>query len=164
MQKELRETGRDLEAISRYLKKLHVLTLCVGENSELWCASCFYTYDDEQIAFYLMTELQTRHGETMARLPQVAGTVSGQPKSVMLIKGVQFRGQAVQLDGDAAQEARARYNTRFPIARASQAPIWRLELTEIKMTDNALGFGKKRYWQRDEQTGQKEQCQHEKMG
>lgn len=155
MQKELRETDSDLEAISRYLKKLHVLTLCVGENSELWCASCFYTYDDQQIAFYLMTELQTRHGEMMARLSQVAGTVSGQPKSVMLIKGVQFRGQAVLLEGDEAQQARARYNTRFPIARASQAPIWRLDLTEIKMTDNALGFGKKRYWQRDEQVQQR---------
>lgn len=151
MQKEPKETGSDLEAISRYLKKLHVLTLCVGENSELWCASCFYTYDDKLIAFYLMTELQTRHGEMMVRLPQVAGTVSGQPKSVMLIKGVQFRGQTVLLEGDEAQQARARYNTRFPIARASQAPIWRLDLTEIKMTDNALGFGKKRYWQRDEQ-------------
>ncbi|MEI7366656.1 YhbP family protein [Pectobacterium sp. 1950-15] len=155
MQKKLRETGSDLEAISRYLKKLHVLTLCVGENSELWCASCFYTYDDQQIAFYLMTERQTRHGEMMVRLPQVAGTVSGQPKSVMLIKGVQFRGQAVLLEGDEAQQARARYNTRFPIARASQAPIWRLDLTEIKMTDNALGFGKKRYWQRDEQVQQR---------
>ncbi|KFX20035.1 YhbP family protein [Pectobacterium betavasculorum] len=164
MQKGSKETGSDLEAISRYLKKLHVLTLCVGENSELWCASCFYTYDDQQIAFYLMTELQTRHGEIMARLPQVAGTVSGQPKNVILIKGVQFRAQAVQLDGDAAQEARTRYNTRFPIARASQAPIWRLDLTEIKMTDNALGFGKKRYWQREERTGQKEQHKHEKMG
>ncbi|WP_225086641.1 YhbP family protein [Pectobacterium colocasium] len=150
MQTASRGTGGDLDAISRYLKKLHVLTLCVGENSELWCASCFYTYDDQQIAFYLMTELQTRHGEIMARLPQVAGTVSGQPKSVMLIKGVQFRGLAVQLEGDEAQHARARYNTRFPIARASQAPIWRLDLTEIKMTDNTLGFGKKRHWQRNE--------------
>ncbi|UYA58662.1 UPF0306 protein YhbP [Pectobacterium sp. F1-1] len=150
MQTASRGTGGDLDAISRYLKKLHVLTLCVGENSELWCASCFYTYDDQQIAFYLMTELQTRHGEIMARLPQVAGTVSGQPKSVMLIKGVQFRGLAVLLEGDEAQQARARYNTRFPIARASQAPIWRLDLTEIKMTDNTLGFGKKRHWQRNE--------------
>ncbi|WP_233977816.1 YhbP family protein [Pectobacterium versatile] len=155
MQKEPREKSSDLEAISRYLKKLHVLTLCVGENSELWCASCFYTYDEQQIAFYLMTELQTRHGEIMARLPQVAGTVSGQPKSVMLIKGVQFRAQAVQLEGDDAQQARARYNARFPIARASQAPIWRLDLTEIKMTDNTLGFGKKRHWQRDEQALQR---------
>ncbi|MFC0072129.1 YhbP family protein [Samsonia erythrinae] len=149
------ETGNELEAISRYLKKLHVLTLCVGGNSELWCASCFYTYDDRRVAFYLMTELQTRHGEIMARLPQVAGTVSGQPKSVMLIKGIQFRAQAVCLEGEEAELARAQYHARFPIARASQAPIWRLDLTEIKMTDNTLGFGKKRHWRRDEQVCQR---------
>lgn len=143
------EKINEFEAISRYLKKLHVMTLCAGENSELWCASCFYVYDERLAAFYLMTELQTRHGEIMLRLPQVAGTVSGQPKSVMLIKGVQFRARAVPLDGDEALRARALYNARFPVARASQAPIWRLDLTELKMTDNTLGFGKKRNWRRE---------------
>ncbi|RLM21402.1 hypothetical protein BIY29_13715 [Brenneria alni] len=142
------ETENDLKAISHYLKKLHVLTVCVGDNSDLWCASCFYTYDDRQVAFYLMTELHTRHGELMLRQPQVAGTVSGQPKSVMLIKGIQFRAQAVRLEGEDEQQARACYNARFPVARAAHAPIWRLQLIELKMTDNTLGFGKKRYWQR----------------
>ncbi|PWC10971.1 YhbP family protein [Brenneria corticis] len=142
------ETENDLKAISRYLKKLHVLTLCVGDNSDLWCASCFYTYDEQQVAFYLMTEPHTRHGELMSRQPRVAGAVSGQPKSVLLIKGVQFRAQAELLQGEDERQARARYNARFPVARASGAPVWRLRLTELKMTDNALGFGKKRYWQR----------------
>ncbi|MBJ7222406.1 MULTISPECIES: YhbP family protein [unclassified Brenneria] len=142
------ETEYALDAISRYLKKLHVLTLCVSDNSDLWCASCFYTYDEQQVAFYLMTEPHTRHGELMRRQPQVAGTVSGQPKSVMRIKGVQFRAQADRLQGEDEQQARARYNARFPIARAAKTPIWRLRITELKMTDNTLGFGKKRHWQR----------------
>lgn len=142
------ETENTLQTISRYLKKLHVLTLCVGENSELWCASCFYTYDERQAAFYVMTELYTRHGELMSRQPQIAGTVSGQPKSVMLIKGVQFRAWAERLEGEDEQQARACYNRRFPIAKAVHAPIWRLQLTELKMTDNRLGFGRKHHWQR----------------
>lgn len=142
------ETENDLAAIARYLKKLHVLTLCAGENSDLWCASCFYTYDEQQVAFYVMTELHTRHGELMSRHPQVAGTVSGQPKSVMLIKGVQFRARAKRLEGEDEQQARTVYNRRFPIARAAHAPIWRLYLTELKMTDNTLGFGNKYRWQR----------------
>ncbi|MDX5630635.1 MULTISPECIES: YhbP family protein [unclassified Brenneria] len=142
------ETDNDLGAIARYLKKLHVLTLCAGENSDLWCASCFYTYDEQQVAFYVMTELHTRHGELMSRQPQIAGTVSGQPKSVMLIKGVQFRARAERLEGEDEQQARTAYNRRFPIARAAHTPIWRLYLTELKMTDNTLGFGKKHRWQR----------------
>ncbi|MFC3394162.1 YhbP family protein [Brenneria rubrifaciens] len=142
------ETENALDVISRYLKKLHVLTLCVGDDSDLWCASCFYTYDQQQVAFYLMTELSTRHGELMRRQPWVAGTVSGQPKSVMQIKGVQFRARAELLLGKEAGQARARYNARFPIASATKAPVWCLQLTELKMTDNSLGFGKKRHWKR----------------
>ncbi|MEC5320526.1 YhbP family protein [Brenneria populi subsp. brevivirga] len=137
-----------LQTISRYLKKQHVLTLCAGENSDLWCASCFYTYDESQAAFYVMTEADTRHGALMSRQPQIAGTVSGQPKNVMLIKGVQFRARALRLEGEEERQARAHYNRRFPIARAAHAPIWRLQLTELKMTDNSLGFGKKHHWRR----------------
>ncbi|WP_409309144.1 YhbP family protein [Pectobacterium sp. B1J-3] len=143
-------TDNALDAISRYLKKLHVLTVCVADNSDLWCASCFYTYDEQQVAFYLMTESHTRHGELMLRQSQVAGTVSGQPKSVVLIKGVQFRAQAELLQGEEEQRARACYHARFPVARAVNAPVWRLRLTELKMTDNTLGFGTKRHWQRTE--------------
>ncbi|AIR69575.1 YhbP family protein [Dickeya fangzhongdai] len=143
------EAENTLGVISRYLKKLHVLTLCVSDDDDLWCANCFYVFDDEQIAFYLMTEPDTRHGEIMRRCPQVAGTVNGQPKSVLLIKGVQFLGEISRLTGDEEAQARSRYNVRFPIARSSGAPVWKLSLKEMKMTDNALGFGKKHLWRRD---------------
>jgi uncharacterized protein YhbP (UPF0306 family) len=29
------------------------------------------------------------------------------------------------------------------------APLWEIVLDEVKMTDNALGFGKKIAWQRE---------------
>lgn len=143
--------GNELPIISRYMKKLHVLTLCVGGNSELWCASCFYTYDETEVAFYIMTETSTRHGEIMLRSPAVAGTIAGQPKTVMLIKGVQFSGQATQLQGEEAVAARERYTQRFPIARGASSPIWRLRIDALKMTDNTLGFGTKRHWHRHEE-------------
>ncbi|MBG6240691.1 MAG: hypothetical protein EKE20_01215 [Candidatus Symbiopectobacterium sp. Dall1.0] len=143
--------GNELSIISRYMKKLHVLTLCVGRDSELWCASCFYTYDDNEVAFYIMTETSTRHGEMMRRYPAIAGTIAGQPKTVMLIKGVQFSGQALLLQGEEAVSARERYTQRFPIARGATSPVWRLRIDTLKMTDNTLGFGTKRHWHRDEE-------------
>lgn len=142
--------GNALILIAQYVKKQHVLTLCVGRNSEMWCASCFYTYDEQEVAFYIMTETTTRHGEMMMHSPQVAGTISGQPKTVMLIKGIQFCGQILLLAGEEEQVARNRYTRRFPIAKGSAAPIWRLRIDELKMTDNTLGFGTKRYWRRDD--------------
>ncbi|RLS11995.1 hypothetical protein CKN53_21000, partial [Acinetobacter baumannii] len=43
-----------------------------------------------------------------------------------------------------------RYCRRFPVAKVSSAPLWQLNLLEIKMTNNALGFGKKLHWSRVE--------------
>lgn len=129
----------------RYLKKQHVLSLCAGEGDDFWCANCFYVFDEARMAFWLMTEPNTRHGVLMRRNPRVAGTVNGQPKSVLLIKGVQYRGRIQLTQQERALKA---YQQRFPVAKKVSAPLWEIMLDELKMTDNALGFGKKITWQR----------------
>ncbi|WP_338558604.1 YhbP family protein [Erwinia sp. E_sp_B04_7] len=133
-----------LNAIARYLKKQHVLSLCSGEP--VWCANCFYVFDAGRVAFWLMTETETRHGAQMLGNPLVAGTINGQPKSVMLIKGVQYSGRISLLAGEEEQVARKAYIKRFPIAAKVTAPLWEIQLDELKMTDNTLGFGKKLSW------------------
>ena len=140
----------DVSAIIRYLKKQHVLAVCCRNDEALWCASCFYAFDETDMAFWIMTEADTRHGAMMAQQPQVAGTVSGQTTTVMLIKGIQYQGVARLLGGEQEQRARAAYCQRFPVARAVSAPLWEIRLDEIKMTDNTLGFGRKHRWQRNE--------------
>ncbi|MFC0224939.1 YhbP family protein [Serratia aquatilis] len=136
----------DQQHIIRFLNKQHVLTLCAGNGTEMWCANCFYVFDAEHMALWLMTDLQTRHGELMQQNSVVVGTIAPQPKTVALIKGVQYRGVITLLEGDEALLARARYCKRFPVARVMKAPIWQLDLQEVKMTDNNLGFGKKLHW------------------
>lgn len=135
-----------LVAIGRYLKKQHVLSVCGGQP--VWCANCFYVFDTERVAFWMMSETDTRHGTNMLNDAQVAGTVNGQPKSVMLIKGVQYSGRARVLEGEEAAQAKKAYMKRFPIAAKVSAPVWEITLDELKMTDNALGFGKKHHWTR----------------
>ncbi len=66
-----------------------------------------------------------------------------------LIRGVQFKGEIRLLSGDEADEKRALYVKRFPVARMLSAPVWELRLDELKFTDNTLGFGKKLHWLRD---------------
>ncbi|GLR11107.1 hypothetical protein COO59_15015 [Mixta theicola] len=140
----------DVSAIIRYLKKQHVLSVCCRNDETFWCANCFYLFNEARMAFWIMTEVETRHGALMAQQPQVAGTVSGQTKTVTLIKGIQYRGAARLLHGEQEQLARAAYCQRFPVARAVSAPLWEIRLDEIKMTDNTLGFGKKNQWLRNE--------------
>ena len=138
-----------LTAISKWLAKQHVVSWCVAKEGELWCANAFYVYDAQRVAFYLLSEETTRHGQMTGQQAPVAGTINGQPKTVALIRGVQFKGEIRLLSGDEADEKRALYVKRFPIARMLSAPVWELRLDELKFTDNTLGFGKKLHWLRD---------------
>lgn len=138
--------SQPLNTIARYLQKQHVLSVCGGVP--VWCANCFYIYDPATVVFWIMTEQHTRHGMLFDNNPQVAGTVNGQPKSVLLIKGVQYSGTVGLLEGDAQARASAAYIKRFPVAIKASAPLWEIRIDELKMTDNALRFGKKLHWQR----------------
>jgi uncharacterized protein YhbP (UPF0306 family) len=139
----------DLAHLVRYLKKQHVLSLCCCADDDLWCANCYYVFDELRMAFWLMTESDTRHGLLAMKNNRVAGTINGQPKTVLLIKGVQYRGHIRPLSEEDASEARTAYQRRFPVSRKVSAPLWEITLDELKMTDNALGFGKKIVWQRE---------------
>ena len=138
-----------LTAISKWLAKQHVVSWCVAKEGELWCANAFYVYDAQRVAFYLLSEETTRHGQMTGQQAPVAGTINGQPKTVALIRGVQFKGEIRLLSGDEAEEKRVLYVKRFPVARMLSAPVWELRLDELKFTDNTLGFGKKLHWLRD---------------
>ncbi len=81
--------------IIRFLSKQHVLTLCAGDGTAMWCANCFYVFDAERMALWLMTEPHTRHGELMQRNNRVVGTIAPQPKTIALIKGVQYAGKSL---------------------------------------------------------------------
>ncbi|NHB92154.1 YhbP family protein [Photorhabdus cinerea] len=141
-------TTENFQLIRQYLARQHVLTLCTAADDDIWCASCFYVFDADKIAFLFMTESHTRHGEMMQINPLVAGTVTGQIRNIAQIKGIQFKGEVICLEGEKDKEARARYCRRFPVAIAAKTPVWQLNLSEIKMTNNMLGFGKKICWQR----------------
>ncbi|EOC0477080.1 YhbP family protein [Cronobacter turicensis] len=140
-----------LDAISKWLAKQHVVTYCVGREDALWCANAFYIYDRERVAFYLLSDTQSRHGQMAGKLASVAGTVNGQTKTVALIRGVQFAGELRLVEEPESEVLRERYNRRFPVARVMSSPLWEIRLDEIKFTDNTLGFGKKLVWLRTEQ-------------
>lgn len=141
----------DREHLMRYLKKQHVLSVCTGSGEDLWCANCYYVFNEARMAFWLMTESDTRHGHLMQTQARVAGTISGQPKTVLLIKGVQYSGRIHRLSEAREAEALLAYQKRFPVAKKVIAPLWEIALDELKMTDNALGFGHKIVWRREEQ-------------
>ena len=134
--------------IFTYLKKQHVLSLCCSFDDDIWCANCFYVFDEKEVAFYLMTSTESRHSKLMLNNHLVAGTVNGQPKNISLIKGIQYKGVISLLAEENKNNALSLYTKRFPIAKIKSLPLWKIEISELKFTNNVLGFGKKSDWHR----------------
>jgi hypothetical protein len=138
----------DVDKIVSYIKANNILTLCTVQGSIPWAASCFYAFDKESMEFFFLTSLDTRHGAEMQSNNQVAGTVSSQQVNVAKIRGLQFSGKALLLEGDAEKKGRSLYYKRFPLARVHVAPLWSVSLDAMKYTDNSFGFGTKLFWER----------------
>lgn len=117
-----------LTAVTRWLAKQHVVTSCVHHDGELWCANAFYLFDAQKVAFYVLTEDKTRHAQMSGPCASVAGTVNGQPKTVALIRGVQFKGEIRRLEGQESDDARKAYNRRFPSPECCLHPCGRFVL------------------------------------
>lgn len=105
-----------------------------------------------------MTEITTRHGRAALNNERVAGTIAAQTRNVLLIQGIQYRGRLALLKGEEALRANSLYLKRFPIARMVSAPLWRLNLDEVKMTNNRAGFGVKQLWRRSSGNGEQPGC------
>ncbi|BBV07037.1 TPA: YhbP family protein [Providencia stuartii] len=138
-----------LQHIQRYFSRQHVFSLFTCHGNDIWPASCYYAFDAKSMSLFFMTDPASRHGQLMTENPHVAGTVSAQTKVVSQIQGLQFIGQVIALDGSLLQQAHQFYCRRFPVALTAKLPVWRLELQEVKMVNNKLGFGSKLYWSRN---------------
>ncbi|MBG2801758.1 YhbP family protein [Proteus sp. WDL240414] len=140
-----------IKIIKQYIRNNHVFTLCTTRSlGDVWCANCFYWFDESQMRLVFLSEKKTRHAQMMQENLLVAGSISTQEIAVSDLQGIQFTGSVALLAGQDDINARKHYCLRFPVALAAiHVPLWELQLQEIKMVNNQLGFGTKLYWQRD---------------
>ncbi len=137
------------QRIIKFFRKHHVLTIATTVNDEPWCANCFYVYLEEENALVFTTGDDTRHGQEFIKNPQVAGSVVLETMVIGMIRGIQFQGKVTLAEGDILSNAKSAYLKRFPIAALMETRLWIVTLTNIKMTDNRFGFGKKLIWTED---------------
>lgn len=141
--------SQDKHTIFHFLRQQHVLTLAVAYQGELWCANCFYVFNEQQMTLYLMTDSESRHGQLMQKNPAISGTVAYQTENIAHIQGVQYQGDIYRLAGQEEKKAKIQYYQRFPLAQHLSAPIWGIRLHLLKMTNNQAGFARKVFWQRE---------------
>jgi uncharacterized protein len=132
--------------IIKFFRKHHVLTIATSIENEPWCASCFYIYLEEENILIFTSDLKTKHGQEFLINPEVAGNILLETNIIGKIRGIQFRGRISEPQGEMAAKARSAYLKRFPVAMLMDTHLWVVALTQIKMTDNRLGFGVKLLW------------------
>ncbi len=135
--------------IIEFIKKHHVLTLATALGGKPWCANCFYAYLEEENSLVFTSDEETRHIQEAAKNPEVAGSIVLETEIIGKIQGIQFEGLMLNLTEKTIGAYKRCYLKRFPYAVISNSPIWAIELTLIKFTDNRLGFGKKLIWKKE---------------
>lgn len=124
---------------------------CLDESGNPYCFSCFYVFNYEKGFLYFKSSDSSRHASLLKKSPFVAGTIQPDKLNKFIIKGIQFEGKIVRPDDIMLKQAIKKYHLKFPMAMAIPGEIWIIQLENIKMTDSTIGFGKKIYWNRNEQ-------------
>ncbi len=132
--------NKDLEKISVFIQKHHVLSLATTNGEELSVCSLFYVYSEEKLTFVVASSEETLHVKHILHNATVAGNIVLETKTIGKIKGLQFRGNMHELHDKSLKKL---YFKAFPYALAMIPKLWQIEVDYFKLTDNRLGFGKK---------------------
>jgi len=131
---------KDLEKITAFIAKHHVMSLATTDGKELSVCSLFYAYDSSKLCFIVASSDETLHGKHILQNPAVAGNILLETNTIGKIEGLQFRGNMRLLEDEVLKKL---YFKTFPYALAMMPKLWEIEVDYFKLTDNKLGFGKK---------------------
>ncbi|MGX2970471.1 hypothetical protein [Ursidibacter sp. B-7004-1] len=136
--------------VTEFIQQQHIVSLASQHLGEIWCANCFYVFDEELVRLIILTNKTTQHGKLMLANPQIAGTISRHTENIREIEGIQFRAKAQLLDDKLEkQQAILAYTAKFPVAKLMKSDVWEIRLDFIKHTTNKLMFAQKTIWQRE---------------
>lgn len=134
--------------IVQFISLQTVLSLAVSNAAEPYSASCFYAFEPQNKLLVFKSDPETKHMRTALENRRVAGTILPDLFDAKHIHGIQFTGKLLLENASLQALAGECYYTKYPFAKEHAGVVWVVELDWIKMTDNALGFGKKITWQK----------------
>ena len=139
------------ETIIKFLKEQTCASICcVDEEGKPYCFSCYYTFHAEEGLIYFKSSANSHHSALMKKKPFMAGTILPDKLSKLTVKGLQFEGVLLDAQHPMVGKAPGFYLKKHPLALAVPGEVWTVKISNIKMTDSTLGFGKKIIWKRTE--------------
>jgi len=122
------------------------MTLSVSDSEGVWSAHCFYAYDSERSCFVFTSDENTCHVKMMLNCNKVSVAIALETRIIGKIQGIQMSGTVYKPEHSEYEWAKKMYLKRFPYAIVMKTSFWFFLPDYAKMTDNALGFGKKLIW------------------
>ena len=132
-----------LAEIKEFISEHHILTIATCKDNTPQCATVFFAYDSDEVAFVIASDKKTKHIQNILENNLVAGTIALETKIIGKIQGIQFQGKIYISE---AKKDKNLYFKTFPYALAMNPTLRKIKLTDIKLTDNRLGFGSKLIW------------------
>jgi len=133
----------------KFIKKHHVLTLSTSVDNKPYSANCFYVYEEKENILIFTSEKNTKHIDDVMKNNYVSGTIVLETSIIGKIQGLQFNGYIFESKNENYKKHKNIYLKRFPFVILKDTPLWYIELTFMKLTDNRLGFGKKLIWEKN---------------
>lgn len=139
------------ENISSFLHQQTCASVCcIDEQGNPYCFSCYYAFNGSDGLLYFKSSAGSRHTTMLKNNLMIAGTVLPDKLNTLLVKGIQFEGSVMSAKHPLALRASIHYHKRFPLALAVHGETMTIMISNIKMTDSTMGFGKKISWCREE--------------
>lgn len=132
--------------IDTLLAEFHVMSLAVSARHQHWAAPIFYVFDPPRARLLFVTDPSTRHGILLGQAGQGVATVSGQDRSIPILRGLQMEGPVRRLGIEDRELVASLYMAQFSIPAHLRPVYWAFTPLYIKATDNRNGFGYKEEW------------------
>lgn len=137
--------------IAEFIKEHHLAALAVTDGEDIWSWHAFYVFLEDEMSFVITSEDKTRHIGILkqGKSEIISGAIGLETEQIGLIRGVQFKARMEFCTEAFVNRYRLSYLRRFPYAILKGGDLWILRVSELKFTDNRLGFGKKLLWKRE---------------
>lgn len=139
------------DSIINFLQNQSVVTICcTDDDGNPYCFPCFYAFNSSLQLLYFKSSPSSYHSVLLADKPEIAGTILPDKLNIMALKGVQFEGTVLPPNDSLMHNSSRYYYQKYPLALVIPGEVYAIQLSAIKMTDGAKGFGKKITWRRKE--------------
>jgi len=126
--------------INELLVSNNTFSYCTCIDNIPHCASCFYVYITDGHYLIFKSDKTTLHIKNAILNNFVAGTILPDISKVATIKGIQFDGLFIDPKETLLKSMQKAYYKKYPFSIGMQGNIYAIEINNIKLTDNTLGF------------------------